>query len=92
MLEDLAFGELNPDARKSIIKRLDFLRDQGEGLIERGIVELTRVLAENGITAKVSGREKTPYSIWRKMQHNNVGFEQLSDIMAFRVVVDTVED
>ena len=92
MLEDLAFGELNPDARKSIIKRLDFLRDQGEGLIQRVIVELTRVLAENGITAKVSGREKTPYSIWRKMQHNNVGFEQLSDIMAFRVVVDTVED
>ncbi len=91
-LEDLAFRELNPDARASILNRLAFLREQGGDLIGRVRDELSRLINENGIAAEVSGREKTPYSIWRKMQRKNVGFEQLSDIMAFRVVVESVED
>ena len=91
-LEDLAFQELNPDARKSILKRLEFLREKGGDIVPRIIMELEKTLADNGIKASISGREKTPYSVWDKMQHNDVGFEQLSDIMAFRVVVDTVED
>ncbi|WP_142846968.1 bifunctional (p)ppGpp synthetase/guanosine-3',5'-bis(diphosphate) 3'-pyrophosphohydrolase [Telmatospirillum sp. J64-1] len=91
-LEDLAFAELHPDARSSIIARLNFLRDQGGDLIGRILEELRSILDEAGVKATVSGREKTPYSIWRKMQRNNVGFEQLSDIMAFRVVVDSIED
>ncbi len=90
-LEDLAFGEINAEARQSILKRLEFLRDKGGDLIERVISELHGLLAENGIEADISGREKTPYSIWKKMQHNEVGFEQLSDIMAFRVVVPDTE-
>ena len=90
-LEDLAFAELHPEARASIMARLAFLREKGEGLVERIIEELQETLTKAGITAEVSGREKTPYSIWRKMQQKNVGFEQLSDIMAFRVVVDSVE-
>ena len=91
-LEDLAFEELNHDARKSILKRLEFLRDKGGDIVSRIIAELEKTLAENGIKASIEGREKTPYSVWRKMQHKEVGFEQLSDIMAFRVVVSTVED
>src|SRR5208282_5789924 len=84
-LEDLAFAELNPDARESIVARLKFLREQGGDLVERIIKELTRILREDGLEAQITGREKQPYSIWRKMQKRNVAFEQLSDIMAFRM-------
>jgi len=91
-LEDLAFTELHPDARGSIVARLGFLREQGGDLIGRILEELRKILTEAGIPASVSGREKTPYSIWQKMQRKNVGFEQLSDIMAFRVGVEGVED
>ena len=91
-LEDLAFTELNPEARTSIVTRLGFLRERGSGLVEKIIGELNQTLKDAGIEAKVSGREKTPYSIWLKMQHKNVEFEQLSDIMAFRVVVKTTEE
>lgn len=91
-LEDLAFAELNPDARDSILRRLTFLREEGGNLVELIIAELNQVLADEGIEAVVSGREKSPYSIWRKMQRQQVEFEQLSDIMAFRIVVDDVLD
>ncbi|MBP5855872.1 bifunctional (p)ppGpp synthetase/guanosine-3',5'-bis(diphosphate) 3'-pyrophosphohydrolase [Marivibrio halodurans] len=91
-LEDLAFQELNPDARASIIKRLAFLRERGGDLIGRVRVTLAELIEKESVAAEVSGREKSPYSIWRKMQRQNVGFEQLSDIMAFRVIVDTVAD
>ena len=90
-LEDLAFAEINSDARQSILKRLDFLRTKGEDLIDSIITELQGLMANHGIQAAISGREKTPYSIWKKMQKNEVGFEQLSDIMAFRVIIDSVE-
>ena len=91
-LEDLAFRELNSEARKSIIKRLDFLRQKGGDLVSRIITELEKTLSNNGIKATIEGREKTPYSVWDKMQKQDVGFEQLSDIMAFRVIVGSVED
>jgi GTP pyrophosphokinase len=91
-LEDLAFTELHGDARASIIARLNFLREQGGDLIGRILEELRKTLEEAGVKATVSGREKTPYSIWLKMQRKNVGFEQLSDIMAFRVAVPSIED
>lgn len=91
-LEDLAFTELHGDARGSIIARLNFLREQGGDLIGRILEELRKTLEDAGVQATVSGREKTPYSIWLKMQRKNVGFEQLSDIMAFRVAVGSIED
>ncbi|MDH3335035.1 MAG: bifunctional (p)ppGpp synthetase/guanosine-3',5'-bis(diphosphate) 3'-pyrophosphohydrolase [Rhodospirillaceae bacterium] len=91
-LDDLAFAEINPEARNSVLKRLDFLRDEGGDLIKRIVAELERVLSEAGVKASVYGREKTPYSIWRKMQLKDVSFEQLSDIMAFRVVVKDVDE
>ncbi|MBM3485466.1 MAG: bifunctional (p)ppGpp synthetase/guanosine-3',5'-bis(diphosphate) 3'-pyrophosphohydrolase [Alphaproteobacteria bacterium] len=90
-LEDLSFVEIHPDARASIEARLDFLREQGNAIVPRIAGELRATLAAAGIEAEVSGREKRPYSIWRKMQRKNVSFEQLSDIMAFRVIVDTDE-
>ncbi len=90
-LQDLAFAELQPEARESIRARLAFLKEKGGNLGERIMVALDGTLEKAGIRAEVSGREKTPYSIWRKMQRKEVGFEQLADIMAFRVVVDNVE-
>jgi len=89
-LQDLAFAELNPDGRGSILARLEFLKGRGEDLTPGIIDELKRCLAGEGIEAWVSGRMKTPYSIWNKMQHKDIGFEQLADIMAFRVVVEDV--
>ena len=90
-LEDLAFAELNPDARQSVLARLDFLREQGGSLVERISEELRRVLTASQVEAQVFGRQKRPYSIWRKMERKNISFEQLSDIMAFRIIVADVE-
>ncbi|WP_420565445.1 RelA/SpoT family protein [Thalassobaculum sp.] len=89
-LEDLAFAEINPDARTSIKARLDFLRSQGGDLVNSIIAELHEKLAAAGVHADISGRMKTPYSIWQKMQRKEVGIEQLSDIMAFRLVVEDI--
>jgi GTP pyrophosphokinase len=91
-LEDLAFAELNKDGRDSVLARLEFLKGQGQDLSERIIGELRQRLAEEGVSTAVSGRMKTPYSVWRKMQRKNITFEQLSDIMAFRVVVGSLGD
>ena len=91
-LEACAFAELNPDALSSLQKRLEFLRAHGGDLVARISDELSRTIAEGGIEAQVTGREKKPYSIWRKMERKNISFEQLSDIMAFRVRVDRVAD
>ena len=84
-LEDMAFGEIYPEARASVMARLKFLREAGGGQVEAVLAELKHTLAEGGVQADVSGREKMPYSIWRKMQRKNVGFEALSDIMAFQI-------
>jgi len=89
-LEELAFAELNPDGRASVLARLGYLRERGEQIVPQIEAELAETLTEGGLTAQVSGREKTPYSIWRKMQQKNVSFEQLADIMAFRIIVDDV--
>jgi GTP pyrophosphokinase len=91
-LENLAFAQLHPEARDSILQRLTFLRQSGQPRADRIVAELKRTLKEEGVDAVVSGREKTPYSIWRKMQRKNVPFEQLSDIMAFRIVVEGIPD
>jgi guanosine-3',5'-bis(diphosphate) 3'-pyrophosphohydrolase len=89
-LEDLAFGALWPDGREAVSHRLAQLRKHDGNLVERIVRELRDTLAEAGLEAEVYGREKTPISIWRKMKRKNVSFEQLSDIMAFRITVDTV--
>ena len=87
-LQNLAFAQLEPDAFDTIQARLNFLRGQGADIIEDVRAELGRVCRDAGIASvEVTGREKTPHSIWEKMQRRNIAFEQLSDIMAFRVVV-----
>ncbi|MGE0744283.1 MAG: bifunctional (p)ppGpp synthetase/guanosine-3',5'-bis(diphosphate) 3'-pyrophosphohydrolase [Rhodospirillales bacterium] len=91
-LEDLSFRELNPDAHASIVTRLQFLREQGQAIVPRIAETLRQTLAAAGIEATVTGREKRPYSIWAKMQRKNVTFEQLSDIMAFRIFVESPAD
>ncbi len=91
-LEDLAFAEINPEARESIVARLEYLREEGGGLASKINAELTETLKAEGVKADIHSREKSPYSIWRKMQFKNVAFEQLSDVMAFRIIVDNVED
>lgn len=91
-LQNLAFAQLHSDAYESISSRLNFLREQGVDLLTPIIAELKQVLEENGIKAYVAGREKMPYSIWRKMQQKNITFEQLTDIIAFRILVDTPSD
>jgi len=91
-MQTLAFRELEPDAYASISRRLEQLH-KGEGdLIARIGRGIRAHLEANGIEAEVQGREKHPFSIWRKMAERHVSFEQLSDVMAFRAVVDNVED
>ena len=91
-LQDLSFGILHPDVRESILNRLKFLRDRGEAGVKRTIDELKKKLAEAGIKADISGREKKACSIWNKMQRKNISFEQLADIIAFRVFVETTAE
>jgi guanosine-3',5'-bis(diphosphate) 3'-pyrophosphohydrolase len=90
-LEDLAFQEMNTDARVLIVNRLGYLRERGDDLVGLVVEELKETLAKEGVVAKVLGREKKPYSIWRKMERRDVEFEQLSDIVAFRIIVEDVE-
>src|SRR6266700_2741323 len=91
-LEDLAFRELNPEAYAVVTARLNALSERSAGLVAEIEQQLTRKLADRGLAAEVSGRNKRAYSIWRKMERKSVGFEQLSDIVGFRVVVRTVAE
>ncbi len=91
-LEDLAFRELNPDAYKVLTERLETLAARSSGWITEIEQQLTKKLADRGIAAEVSGRRKRAYSIWRKMERKAVGFEQLSDIFGFRVVVGDIAE
>jgi guanosine-3',5'-bis(diphosphate) 3'-pyrophosphohydrolase len=91
-LEDLAFRELNPDAYKVVNERLEALESRNLGLVAEIEQQLTKKLADRGIAAEVTGRRKRAYSIWRKMERKSVGFEQLSDIFGFRVVVRTLSE
>ncbi|HXD46821.1 MAG TPA: bifunctional (p)ppGpp synthetase/guanosine-3',5'-bis(diphosphate) 3'-pyrophosphohydrolase [Pseudolabrys sp.] len=91
-LEDLAFRELNPEAYGVVSSRLGGLEERSRFLIGEIESQLTKQLAERGIAATVKGRRKRAYSIWRKMERKSVGFEQLSDIFGFRVIVKTLGD
>jgi GTP diphosphokinase / guanosine-3',5'-bis(diphosphate) 3'-diphosphatase len=88
-LEDLAFLHINPEARNSLVARLEFLRKNAGDVRMRVIQELRDTFAKAGLKAKVLGREKRPYSIWKKMELGNVPFEHLSDVMAFRVITES---
>ena len=91
-LQDLAFEILNKEIRDNVIKNLGALIKNYEGLSNIIVLELYDKLKQQGINAEVMSRKKTPYSVWVKMLQKNIKFEQLEDIIAFRVLVDTYED
>ena len=91
-LEDLSFEILNNDARKLIKKRLDEIKLDRKDLFEEQSFELSEILNDNEINAEIHGREKTPFSIWRKVQKKRVSLEQITDIIGFRIILKNVDD
>ena len=90
-LENIAFAVINPEANRLIVERLEKLHAESGDVLKEIEAALTAKLAENGIKAEVSGREKRPYSIFRKMERKLLSLGQLSDIFGFRVMVGTVD-
>ncbi|WP_440928762.1 RelA/SpoT family protein [Candidatus Pelagibacter sp.] len=91
-LEDLSFEILNYDARKLIKKRLDEIKLDRKDIFEEQSYELSEILNDHEINAEIYGREKTPFSIWRKVQKKRVSLEQITDIIGFRIILDTIDD
>jgi RelA/SpoT family (p)ppGpp synthetase len=91
-LEDLSFSVLNKKARDLITERLKFIKNNRVNNFGEIGDNLTDILKENGITAIFEGREKTPFSIWRKIQNKKISLEHLSDIIGFRVIVKSVSE
>ena len=91
-LEDLSFSVLNKPARDLILERLKFIKNNREDTFKSISVELIELLKNNGISATITGREKTPFSIWRKIQNKKISLEQLTDIIGFRIIVNSVEE
>ncbi len=91
-LEDLSFRVLNPEARNSIIRRFLTLRKETDDLIPKILGDINQQLEKEELNAHVTGREKKPYSIWRKMQDKKEGFTRLSDIFGFRIVTEKETD
>ena len=91
-LEDLSFSVLNKPARDLILDRLKFIKNNREDTFKIIAAELIELLKANGIHAKITGREKTPFSIWRKIQKRKISLEQLTDIIGFRILVNSIDD
>ncbi|MGJ5094196.1 RelA/SpoT family protein [Bradyrhizobium oligotrophicum] len=90
-LEDLSFRTLDPQAYSVVMQRLDALAERNRNLIGEIESQLARKFREHGLTARVFGRRKRPFSIWTKMERKSIGFEQLSDIFGFRVIMPDLE-
>jgi GTP pyrophosphokinase len=91
-LEDLAFAVLNPDARKSIMRRFVMLQKESGDVIPKITDDIELEMGKHGVTGDVLGRAKKPFSIWRKMQEKDLAFSRLSDIYGFRVIVDSEDN
>jgi guanosine-3',5'-bis(diphosphate) 3'-pyrophosphohydrolase len=91
-LEDLSFKVLNNKARELIKKRLDEIKDNKVNSFNSISLQFSALLNEHKIEAEIIGREKTPFSIWRKVQKKRISLEQISDIIGFRIILDNVED
>ena len=91
-LEDLSFKVLNNKARELIKKRLDEIKDDKVNSFNSISLQFSGLLNEHKINAEIIGREKTPFSIWRKVQKKRISLEQISDIIGFRVIVDSIEN
>jgi len=90
-LEDLSFKMLNPEARNLVVERLSLNKESRENIFNILTNNFSQILKKKKIKAKIVGREKTPFSIWRKMQSKRVSLEQLTDIIGFRVIVDDID-
>ena len=91
-LEDLSFKIVNPEARISILERLEYLDSKDMNLVDEIRYELKEIFLEENINCTISGRIKSAYSIWNKIKNKNISFEQLSDIMAFRVLTNSTRE
>ena len=91
-LEDLSFQVLNNDARELIKKRLDEIKEDKTSNFKTISFKFSDLLNQNNLNAQIFGREKTPFSIWRKVQKQRVSLERITDIMGFRIILDSVED
>ena len=91
-LEDLSFEILNLEARKLIQTRLNEIKKNKENLFEGLSNQIKNLLIENGINTLIYGREKTPFSIWRKLQKKRVSLEQITDIIGFRIILDNEDE
>ena len=91
-LQDYAFRELYPDAYASVMNRLEYLRKLEDNVVEHTVDSIKKALASVNIKGEIAGREKMPFSIWLKMQKKNIGFESVTDIIAFRIIVNTVDE
>ena len=91
-LEDLSFDILNSDARTMIKNRLDKIKDNNLINYNSVLTEFENILAKNNLKSKIFSREKTPFSIWKKIQKKRTSLEQITDIIGFRIILDSVED
>ena len=91
-LEDLSFGVLNTKAKKMIKDRLDDIKDKNLLNFKNLSEEFQNILKEKSLKSKIFGREKTTFSIWRKIQKKRTSLEQITDIMGFRIIMDNIED
>ena len=91
-LEDLSFEILNNDARELIKNKLDEIKSDKKDLFESLSFELSEILNENNINAEIHGREKTSFSIWRKVQKKRISLEQITDIIGFRITLSSVDE
>ncbi len=91
-LEDLSFEILNLDARTLIQKRLEEIKLHKKDIFENLSSEFYELLSQNDIKSKIYGREKTPFSIWRKVQKKRVSLEQITDIIGFRIILKSIDD
>jgi RelA/SpoT family (p)ppGpp synthetase len=91
-MEDLAFEELNPEARRAILYRQEELERDNADDLERIHSDLDQLMAISGIKARIKGRRKQPYSLWRKLERKSISFRDVADLFAFRIIVDEVED
>ena len=91
-LEDLSFQVLNNDARELIKKRLDEIKEDKTSSFKTISFKFSDLLNQNNLNAQIFGREKTPFSIWRKVQKRRVSLEQITDIIGFRIILDNIVD
>ena len=91
-LEDLAFKKINPEARSSVLDRLEYLNKKDENIIDDISYELKKIFLAENIRCEIHGRLKTPLSIWNKIKNKDISFELLSDIMAFRVITNSTRE